>query len=430
MPLRSLFLDLNSYFASCEQLMHPELRGKPVAVVPALVDTTCCIAASYEAKKLGVKTGTRVGDARRMCPGIILVTGKHEHYIRIHHEIIAAVDTVIPVHKVCSVDEMECRLLGKEREPDRAIAIAHRVKAAIRDRVAGGEPGVLTCSIGLAPNRVLAKVASDMQKPDGLVVLREEDLPHKLEALTLRDMPGIGPKMEIRLKERGVRTMADLIDRSSEELVNIFGSVHGDYWWHWLRGHDNEPRETGTHSIGHQHVLPPKHRNLADARAIIIRLLHKAAARMRAKNLLAPTVCVFVSTMNEYGIGGGGPASGSGRWGPKSSWERTLKLGLPTDDTLAFIDAFAGAWKSAESELAAARLLMVGITLVDLTPAAGLTLPLFGQSRPRQKLGAVMDKINTTYGKGTLYPASMHVAKDAAPVRIAFHSIPDLDLPA
>lgn len=423
MPLRSLFLDLNSYFASCEQLMHPELRGRPVAVVPALVDTTSCIAASYEAKKLGVKTGTRVGDARRMCPGIILITGKHEHYIRIHHEIIAAVDTVIPVHKVCSVDEMECRLLGREREPERAIEIARRVKAAIRERVAGGEPGVLTCSIGLAPNRILAKVASDMQKPDGLIVLREEELPHRLASLTLRDLPGIGPRMEIRLKDRGVRTMADLIDRTPEELVNIFGSVHGEWWWHWLRGHDPEQREHGTHSIGHQHVLPPKHRNLADARAIIIRLLHKAAARMRQKGYLSPTMCVFVRTMNE------GPGGGRG-WGGKSSWERTLKLGLPTDDTLAFIDAFAAAWKTAESDLAAARLLMVGITLVDLVPAAGATLPLFGQSRPRQKLGAVMDKINTTYGKGTLYPASMHVAKDTAPVRIAFHSIPDLDLPA
>jgi DNA polymerase-4 len=293
MPLRSLFLDLNSYFASCEQLLHPELRGKPVAVVPMLADTTCCLAASYEAKAVGVKTGTRVGDARRMCPGIVLVTGRHEDYIRIHHEIIAAVDTVIPVHKVCSVDEMECRLLGKEREPERAIEIAKCVKAAIRVRVAGGAAGVLTCSIGLAPNRVLAKVASDMQKPDGLVVLREEELPHRLASLTLRDMPGIGPKMEIRLKDRGVRTMADLIDRSAEELINIFGSVHGDYWWHWLRGFDNEPRETGTHSVGHQHVLPPKHRNLADARAILIRLLHKAAARMRAKGMVSPTVSVF-----------------------------------------------------------------------------------------------------------------------------------------
>jgi DNA polymerase-4 len=229
--------------------------------------------------------------------------------------------------------------------------------------------------------------------------------------------------MEIRLKDRGVRTMADLIDRTPEELINVFGSIHGEWWWHWLRGHDPEQREHGTHSIGHQHVLPPKHRNLADARAIIIRLLHKAAARMRAKSLLSPTLCVFVRTMNE------GPGGGRG-WGGKSSWERTLKLGLPTDDTLAFIDAFAAAWKSAESDLAASRLLMVGITLVDLVPAAATTLPLFGQSRPRQKLGAIMDKINTTYGKGTLYPASMHIAKDTAPVRIAFHSIPDLDLPA
>ena len=420
MPLRSLFLDLNAYFASCEQLMHPELRGRPIAVVPMLADTTCCIAVSYPAKKFGVKTGTRVGDARRMCPGLVLITGRHEDYIRIHHEIIAAVDTVIPVHKVCSIDEMECRLLGREREPDRAMDIARRVKLAIRRRVARGAD-CLTCSIGLAPNRVLAKVATDMQKPDGLVCIRQEELPHRLTELVLQDMPGIGARMEIRLNDRGIRTMADLIDRTVPELVQAFGSIEGEYWWHWLRGNEMERRESRTKSIGHQHVLPPAQRNLHDARAILIRLLHKAVARLRQNGYLSPTLCVFVRCMDE------GPG---GRWGGKSSWERKLSIGVPTDDTLEFIDALAKAWREAEVALSASRLLMVGVTLVDLVPVIGTTLPLFTPARPRQRLGAVMDKVNSMFGKGTLYPASMHAAKDSAPVRIAFHCIPDLDLPA
>src|SRR5579871_4525772 len=99
--LNWLFLDLNSYFASVEQQDRPELRGKPVAVVPVLADTTCCIAASYEAKAFGVRTGTIVADARRLCPGIILVEGRHELYVDYHHRIVEAVETCLPVTAVC-----------------------------------------------------------------------------------------------------------------------------------------------------------------------------------------------------------------------------------------------------------------------------------------------------------------------------------------
>ncbi len=110
-----LFVDLNSYFASVEQQVRPELRGKPVAVVPVEADTTCCIAASYEAKAYGVKTGTIVADAKRLCPDLILVEGRHELYTDYHHRIIKAVESCVPVTAVCSVDEMACRLMGRER---------------------------------------------------------------------------------------------------------------------------------------------------------------------------------------------------------------------------------------------------------------------------------------------------------------------------
>src|SRR5579864_8717538 len=106
-----LFLDLNSYFASVEQQDRPELRGKPVGVVPMLADTTCCIAASYEAKAFGVRTGTIVADAKRLCPEIILIEGLHELYVDYHHRVVEAVESCLPVTAVCSIDEMACRLM-------------------------------------------------------------------------------------------------------------------------------------------------------------------------------------------------------------------------------------------------------------------------------------------------------------------------------
>src|SRR5271165_3172454 len=198
-----LFVDLNSYFASVEQQDRPELRGKPVGVVPMLADTTCCIAASYEAKAYGVRTGTIVADAKRMCPGIILVEGRHELYTQYHHHIVEAVESCLPVTAVCSIDEMACRLMGRERPLLAALELGRKVKRTIRERAGDG----MRSSVGLATSRYLAKVASDMEKPDGLVALPKDLLAEALPLLTLRDLPGIGAKTEKRLNERGISTM-------------------------------------------------------------------------------------------------------------------------------------------------------------------------------------------------------------------------------
>ena len=130
--LRWLFLDLNSYFASVEQELRPELRGRPMAVVPLLADTTCCIAASYEAKGYGVRTGTQVGEAKRLCPGIVLVEARHELYVDYHHRVVEAVESCLPVTSVMSIDEMACRLLGREQPLLAALELAREVKAAGR----------------------------------------------------------------------------------------------------------------------------------------------------------------------------------------------------------------------------------------------------------------------------------------------------------
>jgi DNA polymerase IV len=185
--LNWLFIDLNSYFATVEQEVRPELRGRPIAVVPMMADTTCCIAASYEAKAFGVKTGTLVADARRMCPEIALVEARHELYVDYHHRVVDAVESCLPVTAVLSIDEMACRLTGRERPLISALELGRNVKARISERVGP----MLRSSVGLATNRYLAKIASDMEKPDGLVALPLDILPEALSHLTLRDLPGI-----------------------------------------------------------------------------------------------------------------------------------------------------------------------------------------------------------------------------------------------
>src|SRR6201994_1740226 len=237
--LQWLFLDLNSYSASVEQELRPELRDRPLAVVPLVADTTCCIAASYEAKQYGVRTGTQVGEAKRLCPGIVLVEARHELYVDYHHRVVEAVESCLPVTSVMSIDEMACRLLGREQPLLAALELAREVKAAVR-RKAGS---TLRCSVGLATNRYLSKVASDMEKPDGLVALTPDLLHDALSALTPRDLPGVGARMEKRLQQAGIHTMPQLLALDREHMHSAWGGIGGDKLWPWLRGEDFEETE-------------------------------------------------------------------------------------------------------------------------------------------------------------------------------------------
>ncbi len=430
MPLRSIFIDLNSFFASVEQQLNPALRGRPVAVVPSDTDHTSVIAASYPAKKFGVKTGTRVGEAKRMCPGLICVWGGHARYIDFHHRILKVAASVAPIHRVHSIDEFSCRLIGDERRPERAIAIARDLKRAITSRV--GE--CLTSSIGLAGNRFLAKIGSDMQKPDGLVVLNDEDLPRRLLSLTLRDLPGVGPRMERRLNRGGVYSVEQLLARDERQMLELWGSINGSFYYHALRGEDMLERKTTRRSIGHQHVLSPEKRNPEAARAVLIRLLDKAAARARAGD--APGEDAPAGTarralwVRRLGISiryaGEKPAGTQVRTGWRASdWDSSATF-PECNDTTTLLHEMLRLW---ERRPLGGSILMVGVTLSDLSYGSGATRPLFSDAQKRDRLSSAIDRINAKAGRAAIYPASMHGARKSAPARIAFSNIPDLSLP-
>ena len=419
--LNWLFVDLNSYFASVEQQVRPELRGRPVGVVPMMADTTCCIAASYEAKAFGVRTGTIVADAKRMCPEIVLVEGRHEIYTEYHHRVVEAVESCVPVTAVCSIDEMACRLIGRERPLLNAINLGLRVKATIRERV--GE--CLRSSVGLATNRYLAKVASDMEKPDGLVALPLDILPEALHQLTLRDLPGIGARTEKRLNEKGIRTMDDLLALDREHTGEIWGSVWGERLFHWLQGEDFDRSEAEHQkSISHSHVLAPEMRNAEKAWGVAHKLLHKAAMRLRAAGLWASHIGLA--------IGFAVPRSENmpvSRFGvPARGWRSEIKLS-ECQDNQTLIVALRRLWESRPSGEQYDHPYFIGVQLNNLIPDRLHTLALFDgleEEQSRTRLLATMDQINDKYGMSTLAPAAMLTAYKAAPTRIAFNAIPDL----
>ncbi len=419
-----LHIDLNSFFASVEQQLHPEYRGRPLAVVPTFADTTVCIAASYEAKALGIKTGTQVGEAKKKCPDIILVAGDHADYAKYSHRIAEAVELACPVSHTPSIDEMVCQLMGREQEPPRARKIALEIKQSIYKNV--GE--ALRCSIGMAPNRYLAKIASDMQKPDGLIGLLPSQLPRALAHLELRDLPGVGARTELRLNAKGITTMEQLLALDREGMHKLMNSVWGDRMYHWLRGaatgDDGAPVPSDLQkSLGHSHVLAPEHRSSEGSWAVAHKLLHKAAMRLRMEHFYTGSLAVTIryqltreqaertkSKKHYSGIKHSG-------WGMEARFR-------DCQDTLTLLEVLRSLWAQRPQGPEFQRPFFVGLTMRNLIPEDEHQAELFADPNNRAQLSSTMDKLNLKYGHTTLHFAGMLPARDSAPTRIAFTQIP------
>lgn len=416
-----LFVDLNSYFASVEQQLRPELRNRPVAVVPVMAETTCAIAASYEAKAFGVKTGTRVSDARRLCPEIVFVEARHAAYVECHKRIVEAVEQCVPVAAVCSIDEMACRLLGREQSLDQALALARRVKAAIAQHAGH----TLRCSVGLAPNRYLAKVASDMEKPDGLVALTPDILDAALRGLKLRDLCGIGARMEKRLHAAGIHTMDELLALDRAGMHRAWGSVNGEKLWYWLRGEDFTEAETEHQkSISQSHVLPPELRSLEGCYAVAHKLLHKAAMRLRSSGLWASELSLSIRFVVPQESAERRHYTGI----PQLNWAQSRAM-IECQDHPTLIETLGQLWRARPQGARYEKPFFVSIWLSHLVPDSLHTLSLFGSTEDevrRTELTQTMDHVNEKYGMNMLGSASALAAKAAAPTRIAFTRIPDL----
>ncbi len=423
-----LHIDLNSFFASVEQELHPEYRGKPTAVVGTMADTGTIIAASYEAKALKIKTGTKVGEAKALCPDIIFVNGSHSVYAKYSHDIADAIERICPVAHTPSIDEMVCELIGREQEPPRARALALAIKGAIRDDVGS----TLRCSIGMAPNRYLAKIASDMQKPDGLIGLLPSQLPRAIAHLELRDLPGVGAKTEQRLIKKGIRTMPELLALDRPGMHALWDSVWGDRLYHWLRGHatgdDGAPvPNEAQKSLGHSHVLGPDHRSHEGAWAVAHKLIHKAAMRLRMEHFHAGTLAVTIKysltrqQAAETAHAGKVKKHTSGI--TQTAWGMEARF-RPCQDTLSLLEALRGIWAQRPMSAQHQKPFFVGVTLRNLLPETELPQRLFDEPGHRNELSATMDKLNLKFGHTTVHFAGMLPARDSAPTRIAFTQIP------
>lgn len=380
--IERLYLDFDGFFASVEQQARPGLRGRPVGVVPfAGTRHTCVIACSKEAKARGVKNVMPVAEALRVCPDLVLAPQSPDLYRRAHNALLSEIAAVIPIAAVKSIDELTCDLEPPDiRDPE---GLAGRIKRRIRDHVGP----YITCSIGFAANRQLAKIAGKMNKPDGVTIWRPEDMPGPLLPLPLSGIPGIGSRMEQRLARAGVFDTAGLLALQPKQMRKLWNNVTGERLWYALHGYDVKAPPSQRGMFGHGRVLPPALRDMEHARGFSRLLLVKAARRMRRAGFFAGRLWLWLAMRDDRWFG---------QW--------TLPA---VRDDRACLTALETLWAQARRELpASARIIQIGVTLLDLSPASERQLDLFlDDDRERQRwetLSAAMDRLNARYGKTVL----------------------------
>ena len=381
-----LHIDMDAFFASVEQRDHEEYRGKPV-IVGGLGPRGVVSTASYEARKFGVHSAMPMVTARRRCPGAVFLHPDHARYSAVSRQIFSILSRFSPVIEKLSIDEGFLDLTGMERLMADPRAYGEEIKRAVRE-----ETG-LTASVGVAPNKFLAKLASDMEKPDGLVVIRPEDAEKVLAPLPVSRIFGVGKKTEERLAALGLKTIGQLAAVDRQKLARALGDRMAAQLIALAHGLDDRPVEPvrAAQSIGREETFDEDIRSREEAERVLLALSEEVGWRLRREGLSARTVA--------------------------------LKLRFASFDTYTRQQTFPDPVSFDEDIFSAARALFrafpvppgAGIRLLGVS-VGGLTeegeLSLFDDHEKKEKLYNAIDKIKGKFGEAILTRASLTKPKE------------------
>ncbi|MBI5235072.1 MAG: DNA polymerase IV [Deltaproteobacteria bacterium] len=370
-----MHVDMNAFFASIEQHENPGLRNKPIAVVGS-GHRTVVTTASYEARRFGVKTGMNRYEAKKVCKELIFVVGDNRKYIGASMRVMDILSGFSPVVEPYSIDEAFVDMTGTEALLGEAEHAAKEIKRKIKDAIG------IRCSIGIAPNKLLAKLASDMQKPDGLVVIKRSDVGKVLEDMPVGKLCGIGPSLTSQLEGLGIRTCGAL-GRFPEGILKRRFGIIGTRLKLMGQGIDEGvvvPVDPEVKSIGHSHTLPS---DISDKSAVkwhIFKLSSMVAKRARRHGLMGSAVQLTL------------------RYSDFNTFTRRARLSMPSNDERV-ITAAASAMLDSIRLAMAVRL--VGVTVSGVAKDEG-QLELFQGGGKRHKALEAMDSINEAFGSSTL----------------------------
>jgi DNA polymerase IV len=396
-----LFLDLNSAFASIEQQYRPELRGRPVAVCPGAARASAVISASREARALGVRTGMRVHQALPLCPDLVLLEPDAARYREVSGLVLELVDSYSPKVLPLSIDEAAVDLAGTPSARRDLRELGLEVKRRLRDEVGDW----LTCSVGFSTNVFLAKLAAELEKPDGLQVIDHRNLEQVFSRLQLTDLTGISEGNAARIRRAGIVTPLQLLRASQHTLRRqVFGSIVGEAWYLRLRGFETESfAPPARKSISHSHVLPRATADPDEVAALMLRLCDRLGRRLRQEELVAGRL--------ELGVRADGGVS-------RHQHRRVERL-------VATQDIYGVARQLWERIGERRPIRSMAVALGELSPAAVSQLDLFAPGEQRsERVSALQDRLRDRFGEGAVTSARLLNRGDLAPERIAFGKLP------
>jgi DNA polymerase-4 len=370
-----LHVDMDAFYASIEQRDDPALRGRPVLVGSERARGVVC-AASYEARKFGCRSAQPMSVAKRMCPQAVVVKPTFAKYAEASEAMFAVLHDVSPLVEPLSIDEAFVDVTGTERLLGPAVEVARGIKRRIKDTL------LVTASVGVAPNKFLAKLASDMNKPDGLTIVAPDRVLEILDPLPIERMWGVGPATAVKFHERGVRTIGALRAWTHDRLVREFGAASAEHFFRLARGDDDRDvvPDSQAKSIGHEQTFEVDVESAEDVRVVLLSQVEAVGRRLRRHAVRARGVTVKI------------------RYGDFETITRAATLSEPTDATDDLRrEATAIFDKWAKASFRPVRLIGVSATRLS---EGGAQLPLFGgaDAERKRRLDRTLDALKDRFG--------------------------------
>ncbi len=402
---RILYLDCNAFFASVEQQLHPELRNVPLAVCSHLGPAGTVLAASYQAKAFGVRTGMRIPEAQARCPALRTVSTKLGPYREYHQRFMVLLRALAPNVEAASIDEAVVSL-PRNWYGSQAHELAFQVKAGFVREL--GE--YVTCSIGIAPNRFLAKLATDLQKPDGLVEITVENTREVLTKLDLLDLPGIAERNKQRLARVGIATPAAFYDAPDWFLRAHFG-FWGQQWWWRLHGFEASGEPEPLKTMSHQHALKIWRPDRAHSTPILDKLADRLIHRLNRNQFRCKRVGVFCSIKGQRG------------------WWADETLASPQASYRDLLAAIHRCWNSLP-EVAPAPIRLIGVSFVGLEPSSRGSQLCLLTPPVDEALGVAVEKVRAKFGYDSIKPATIFATREGdAREQLGFGRVKDRPIP-
>lgn len=377
-PSRQMHVDINSCFASIEQLANPLLQGKPVAVAAYKNNNAVILAASREAKILGIKTGTKVSEAIKIYPNIIVLSPDTKKYRAIQKKLKKVLDFFCPKVVAKSIDEFT--LDFKTSVQTNLIKVAKQIKEKISTDIGPW----LTVSIGIGPNRFLAKSASNLQKPDGLVLIDNSNFENIYRNLDLMKLNGINWRTKLRLQINGIDNVWDFYCADINKLKSIFHSVLANYWYYRLRGVEiDSAGQNIQKSYSGIFSLKIKAKNKADLSPIIYQIAVKISKKLLKRKRKAGKL-ILVLKCKRY-------------W-----WQKIIKLPQTVDGSFEiYKKSISKIDDKFDDEVSKVILIACEPELKN-----GTQIDIFGEIEKIKKIDKGMKLVNDKYGEGTIVPGS------------------------